>query len=75
MSAAATTENQVRVERLDRGDLELTVHALHGIFWALDMLVNHRLADKVALESDRHNGIANLIVAGQRLCDDMTERF
>jgi hypothetical protein len=59
----------------DRGDLELTVHALHGIFWALDMLVNQRVADKVAHEGDRRNGIANLIVAGERLCDDMTERF
>jgi hypothetical protein len=65
----------VQVERPDRGDLELTVHALHGIFWALDMLVNQRVADKVALEIDRRNGIANLIVAGERLCEDMTERF
>jgi hypothetical protein len=75
MSAPETTKNQVQVERPDRGDLELTVHALHGIFWALDMLVNQRVADKVACEVHRRNGIANLIVAGERLCDDMTERF
>jgi hypothetical protein len=75
MSAPETTENQVQVERPDRGDLELTIHALHGIMWALDMLVNQRVADKVAHERDRRNGIANLIVAGERLCEDMAERF
>jgi hypothetical protein len=39
------------------------------------MLVSQGVADKVAHERDRRNGIANLIVAGERLCEDMAERF
>jgi hypothetical protein len=72
MSAPDTTESQVQVARPDRGALELTVHALHGIFRAMDMLGNQRVADKVAHEGDRRNGIANLIVAGERLCDGLS---
>ena len=52
-----------------------SLHLLPSIFWALDMLVNQPVADKVAHEGDRRNGIANLVVAGERLCDDMAERF
>jgi hypothetical protein len=63
------------VKRPDHGDLELTIHALHGIFWALEMLVNHRAADKVTHESNRRNGIANLIIAGNLLADEIVERF
>jgi hypothetical protein len=46
-----------RVKRPERGNLEATIHALGGIFWALNMLVVHHAADDIAHEEDRLNGI------------------
>jgi len=57
------------------GDLRMTVDALHGIFWALNMLVVHHAADDIAHERDRVNGIDGLILAGQRLTEEVMERF
>ena len=64
----------VEVKRPTGPDLETTVHALHSIFWALNMLVIHA-ADDIAHEGDRINGIDQLILAGQLITKDMADRF
>ena len=64
-----------RVKRPEQGDLEATIHALGGTFWALNMLVVHHAADDIAHEEDRLNGIDALILAGKQLADDVAERF
>jgi hypothetical protein len=71
----AAPHNTVNVERPERGDLQMTIHALHGIFWALNMLVVHHAADDIAHEDDLHNGIDALILAGEHLAEEMAERF
>lgn len=53
----------------------MAIHGLHGIFRALDMLVAREAADEIANESERRNGIANLIVAGVELAEQIKERF
>jgi hypothetical protein len=64
-----------RNERPSEGDLQLTIHGLQGIFWALDMLLVEKLADKIAHEQDIRDGIAGLIVAGERLTEEISSRF
>jgi hypothetical protein len=64
-----------RVKRPERGDLEATIHALGGIFWALNMLVVHHAADDIAHDEDRLNGIDALILAGNQLASETAERF
>lgn len=54
-----------------QGDLRVTVNAQHGIFWAFNMLVVHHAADDI----DRVDGIDGLILAGQRLTEEVIERF
>jgi hypothetical protein len=71
----AASRSTAIVKRPGRGDLEMTIHALHGIFWALNLLVVHRAADDIAHENDLHNGISALILAGEQLADEMAERF
>jgi hypothetical protein len=66
---------QARVDRATAGDMQMVIHGLHGIFWALDMLVLQEAADEIASEADRRNGIANLIVAGQQLAEQIKGRF
>ncbi len=39
------------------------------------MLVVHHAADDIAHEQDRVNGIDGLILAGQRLTEEVIERF
>jgi hypothetical protein len=53
----------------------MTIHALRGIFLALNMLVVHHAADEIAHENDLNNGISALILAGEQLADEMAERF
>jgi hypothetical protein len=65
----------VSVNRPDIGDLQSTIHALHGILWALDMLVVNQAADGIANDTDRAEGIAGLILAGEQLAEEMAERF
>jgi len=72
---SAETRPKARVDRPDEGDLETTIHALHGIFWALNMLVIHQVADKVAHGPDLRDGIDHLILAGQLITDQVSERF
>jgi hypothetical protein len=71
----AAPRSTVNVERPERADLQATIHALHGILWALDMLVVNQAADGIANETDRAEGIAGLIWAGEQLAEEMAERF
>ena len=71
----AASPDRARVKHPEREDLEGTIHALGGIFWALSMLVVHHAADEIAHEEDRLNGIDALILAGKKLADDTAERF
>ncbi len=73
--ATTAARSRAYVTKPDQGDLEMAVHAMNGIFWALNMLVVQGAADDIAHEEDRHNGIANLIVAGERLTNEISERF
>ena len=65
----------VHVDRPDADDLGCAVLALHGIFWALNMLVIHRVADDVAHEPDARDGIDQLIMAGQLITEPISERL
>ena len=66
---------KAEVDRSSKGYLRQSVHALHGIFWALDMLVVHRVADEVAHDEDLRNGIDQLILAGEMMTKDLGDRF
>ena len=43
-STLDTERTKAHVKRPELGDLEMTIHALRGILWALNMLVVHRVA-------------------------------
>jgi hypothetical protein len=47
-STPDTERTKAHVKRPKLVDLEMTSHALRGIFWALNMLVVHRVADGIA---------------------------
>ncbi len=53
----------------------MAIYGLHGIFWALNQLVVHHVADDHAHEQDPRNGIDGLIVAGQTLADEISKHF
>jgi hypothetical protein len=67
--------SMVEVERADEDDLSLAVHAMEGIFWALDMLVVNRTADGISFEENRKTGIGGLILAGKLLAEEVTRRY
>ena len=69
------SSSRASVKHPSQGDLQMTVHALQGIFWALNMLVVHHAADDIAHEQDRINGIDGLILAGQWMTEKVIERF
>ena len=69
-----TQRSKASVDRPSRGDLQLAIQGLNGIFWALNMFVVNGVAYDVAHEQDLKNGIDQLIVAGQQITDDLTER-
>ena len=71
----AASRTKASVKRPGPEDLQMTIHALRGIFWALNMLVVHHAADDIAHEEDLHNGISALILAGEQLADETAERF
>jgi hypothetical protein len=71
----AASRTTASVKRPGQGDLEMTIHALRGIFWALNMLVVRHAADDIAHEEDLHNGISALILAGEQLANETAERF
>ncbi len=70
-----SARSQVLVNRATQGDLEMAAYGMSGIFWALNMLVVQGAADDIAREHDLRNGIANLIIAGQELSNEITGRF
>lgn len=63
------------VKRPDSGDIQMAIHGLHSIFWALNMLVVHHAADDIAHEQDLKEGVDALIVAGKELTENMLERL
>ena len=71
----AASRTKASVKRPGPEDLQMTIHALRGIFWALNMLVVHHAADEIAHENDLNNGISALILTGEQLADEMAERF
>jgi hypothetical protein len=71
----AASRTKASVKRPGPEDLQMTIHALRGIFWALNMLVVHHAADDIAHENDLNNGISALILAGEQLADETAERF
>lgn len=72
---SASARPQALVERANQSNLECRMHALHGIFWALTMLVTHNAADGIAHDEDRLNGIDQLIMAGEQLTGDILDRI
>jgi Pyruvate/2-oxoacid:ferredoxin oxidoreductase gamma subunit len=66
--------SKITVDRAAEDDLSLAVHAMQGIFWALDMLVVNHAADGIAFEEKRKNGIAGLIIAGELLAEEIGNR-
>ena len=75
MDTLTTDTDSSRTNSPDQGELQMTMHGLHGIFWALNMLVVHHAADDIAHERDRVDGIEGLIVAGKRLTEEVVGRF
>lgn len=77
MNTTAVTPERpcVSVRRPTKGDMQMAIHGIRGIFWALNLLVLDRVADDVAKEEDIANGIANLIVAGEELAKQLSDRF
>jgi hypothetical protein len=69
------SSTEARALLCDPGDMETTIHGLRGIFWALNMLVVHHVADDVAHKTDLRTGIDALIVAGQTLANEISNRF
>ena len=55
--------------------MEMAIHGLHGVFWALNVLVINNGADAVVSEFERRNGIANLITAGRELARAISDEF
>ena len=74
-SAPSTDLSRASVAHPDVGDLQMTVHALHGIFWALNMIVGHKAADGIAPERQLAEGVDGLILAGRLLTEEVIERF
>ena len=72
---APTDLSRASVKRPDLGDLQMTVHALHGIFWAMNMIVGHKAADGIAPERQLAEGVDGLILAGRLLTEEVIERF
>lgn len=79
MSCAPTAAVQPRavdgIEEPTCGDLQMAILALGGIFWALDMLVVQGAANEICKRDERENGIASLIMAGERLAKEVARRF
>jgi len=67
--------SRVSVERANDFDLSQGMHALSGIFWALEALVVDQALDNVADPEELRNGIANLIAAGGMLTKQITDRI
>ena len=57
------------------GDMEPAIHGLKGIFWTLNLLVVQDIAKEFTGENERRNAIAELIVAGGIITEDLSERF
>lgn len=65
---------QVKVDRATEDDLGQALVAVGGIFWALDKIVCENVADEITHEKDRMEAIASLIMAGELLVREVTNR-
>ncbi len=65
----------IRCRRVTSAELEEAVLALSGIFWALNQLHTHRVADKVSTGFAVRSGIDELILAGQVITSEIRDRF
>lgn len=62
----------VRVQRPSESELELAIHALHGVLEALDWIDSV----KIGVSEERLNdGRANLLIAGRLITEDMRRRI
>ena len=59
-------------EKKLRNKMEMAIHGLNGIFWALNVVVVQRAVDDMLHDRDRENGIASLIMAGGLLTKEIT---
>jgi hypothetical protein len=74
-NVATSPPSVAQANRATEDDARTAILGLEGIFWALDMLVIHEVADEISAEDDRRDGIAGLIVAGEQLAREISERF
>ena len=72
---ASSRPSVARTNYATESDARTAILGLEGIFWALDMLVIHEVADEIAAKDDRRDGVAGLIVAGELLAREISERF
>ena len=79
MTDASTSNPGQGTDRDDDDDLkfkmEMAIHGLRGIFWALNVLVINNGADCVVSEQERKNGVAGLITAGRELSRAISDDF
>jgi hypothetical protein len=74
MSDEPKARPKVSVDRPNEGDLQLAIHALSGVFTALDWIDNctlYELVSEAELRGTRHS----LIVAGRVITEDFRRRF
>lgn len=66
--------SRVQADRATEEDLGQALIAVGGIFWALDKIVCENVADEITHEKDRKEAIASLIMAGELLVREVTNR-
>jgi hypothetical protein len=75
------TEESTQGDQVANDDAELmykmqmAIHGLNGIFWALNVLVVNNGADCVVSDVERKNGVACLITAGRELARAISDDF
>jgi hypothetical protein len=73
----STQQQSDQVEDRDANikyDMEMTLHGLKGIFWALNVLTDGGV-ETGRSDEEREGCIVGLIVAGKMLTDEFSRRF
>jgi hypothetical protein len=70
--ANAETNTEVCGERLTRGDLELAIHALHGVLEVLDWIDDVQIGVSDERQRDART---SLLLAGRLITEDFRRRF
>lgn len=69
---SANDPDLVRVPRATEGEMEMAIHALHGVLEALDWIDSVQ----IGVSEDRlQEGRAGLLVAGRLITEDLRRRF